>query len=341
LILETSRQRVGGKGRAIIGVLPFFANSFYKISTEIQEKKMNLEERIGVQTLLLAEKGGRTDAEAIASAVKQIGDAGFKAIEIVPAQFTPGEGREAAAFLEKAFGAEERKRLRSLLEPFRMVTVHGSNVIVRIPPARGEKTDDLWRPYLELMRFARDIGAQLVTFHSFQPAKGANPEREEMIGYYTEFGKLAAKHAEEWDLLAGFELATHYKFLVENQVIERIGSPKFGSLFDLGHVALHFAGSADITASVLSVVEECPGHILEFHAGGVQLTSQGLREHRPLDQNNLLDHGKLMQLLERKNYRGPMIFEIFFRSSNPEQSLATFSENLEVCMEAKKQILRG
>ena len=47
---------------------------------------MNLEERIGVQTLLLSEKGGRTDARAIASAVNQIGDAGFKAIEIVPAQ---------------------------------------------------------------------------------------------------------------------------------------------------------------------------------------------------------------------------------------------------------------
>ena len=62
-----------------------------------KKKNMNLEERIGVQTLLLAEKGGQTDAEAISLAVKQIGDAGFKAIEIVPAQFTPGEGRAAAS----------------------------------------------------------------------------------------------------------------------------------------------------------------------------------------------------------------------------------------------------
>jgi sugar phosphate isomerase/epimerase len=302
---------------------------------------MNLEERIGVQTLLLAEKGGRTDADAIASAVKQIGDAGFKAIEIVPAQFTSVEGREAAAFLEEAFDAEERRNVRNLLRPFRAVTVHGSNMIIRVPPGRDEKRDDLWRPYLELMRFARDIGAQVVTFHSFQSADGSSLKTEEMIGYYTEFGKLAAEYAEEWDLLAGFELATDYKFIVENKVIEKIGSRRFGSLFDLGHVALHFAGSADITASVLQVVEECLDHILEFHAGGVHLTSQGLREHRPLDQDNILDHGKLMDLLERKNYRGPMIFEIFFRSSKPEQSLATFSENLEVCMEGKKQILRG
>ena len=35
---------------------------------------MNLEERIGVQTLLLAEKGGLTDSRAIAYAVDRIAD---------------------------------------------------------------------------------------------------------------------------------------------------------------------------------------------------------------------------------------------------------------------------
>jgi sugar phosphate isomerase/epimerase len=302
---------------------------------------MTLEERLGVQTLLLSEKGGRRDARAIASAVKQIGDAGFKAIEIVPAQFHVVEGREAAAFLERAFDAEERRNLKNLLKSFRAVTVHGSNMIVRVPPGRDEKRDDLWRPYLELMRFARDVGAQVVTFHSFQPAAGSGLTTEEMIGYYTEFGTLAAKYAEECGLLAGFELATNYDFFLENKIIERSGSQRFGYLFDLGHVALHFAGSEDITASVLQVVEDCLDQVIEFHAGGVHLTSQGLREHRPLDQNNLLDHGKLMKLLERKNYRGPIIFEIFFRASEPEQSLASFSENLEVCLEAKKQVLSG
>ena len=302
---------------------------------------MDLEERIGVQTLLLSEKGGKTDARAIASAVNQIGDAGFKTVEIVPAQFQVVTGRGVAAFLERAFDAEERKNLRNILKPFHLITVHGSNMIVRVPQGRDEKREDLWRPYLELMRFARDIGAQVVTFHSFQSAEGASLKTEEMIDYYAEFGKLAAEYAAEWDLLAGFELATNYKFFVENRIIDRIGSRRFGSLFDLGHVALHFAGSADITASVLKVVDKCLDHIIEFHAGGVHLTSQGLREHRPLDRDNLLDHGKLMQLLAAKNYKGPMIFEIFFQSSKPEQSLATFSENLEVCREAKKQILRG
>jgi hypothetical protein len=74
-------------------------------------------------------------------------------------------------------------------------------------------------------------------------------------------------------------LATHYHFFLENRIIGRIGSPRFGILLDLGHVALHFPRSADMTASVLQVAEECLDQAWELHAGGVQLTSQGLREH--------------------------------------------------------------
>jgi hypothetical protein len=90
---------------------------------------------------------------------------------------------------------------------------------------------------------------------------------------------------------------------------------------------------------VLGVAERCLDRILEFHAGGVHLTSQGLREHRPLDGNNLVDHGRLMDLLVRRNYRGAIIFEIFFPSSRPEQIQASFSENLAVGIESKKLIL--
>jgi hypothetical protein len=48
-----------------------------------------------------------------------------------------------------------------------------------------------------------------------------------------------------------------------------------------------------------------------------------------------------MELLVRKKYRGAIIFEIFFQSSRPEQSHASFSENLAVCLAAKKQLLKG
>ena len=135
-------------------------------------------------------------------------------------------------------------------------------------------------------------------------------------------------------------MATHYQFFLKNRIIDRIASPRFGILLDLGHLALHFSPAADITDPVLRIAEANIDKILEFHAGGVQLTSQGLREHRPLDRHNILDHGKLMELLERKNFHGPLIFEIFFQSSKPEQAPASFSENLDVCVAAKQEILR-
>ena len=300
-----------------------------------------MEEYMGVQTLLMKERGSQTDARAIASAVNRVKDSGFKAIEVTPAQFNSLAGREAAIFLENTFTVEERRNLKDLLKAFRVITVHGSNITINVQAKGGKKNEDLWRPYLELMRFAHDIGAHIVTFHSLKPAEGARLTDEEMIDYHVEFGKLAARYAQEWDLLAGFELATDYKFFMKNEIVKRIGSPRFGFLFDVGHVALHFPESSDITASVLQVVEASIDKIIEFHAGGVQRTSQGLREHRPLDSNNILDHGRLLELLERKKYHGPIIFEIFFQTSRPEQSLASFSENLDVCIAAREQLLKG
>ncbi len=300
-----------------------------------------MEELMGVQTLLMRERDGRTQAQAIALAAEQIKNAGFKTIEIVPAQFQSVAGKEAAQFLEKTFDEKERRNLRDLLKSFSVVTVHSSNIVLRVPPRQGQENEDLWLPYLELMRFAHDIGAHLVTFHSLQPAEGAGITDEEMADYHIAFGKLAARYAQNWNFNAGFELATRYKFFLENNILQRIGSPRFGSLVDLGHIALYFPTSPDITASVLRIAEECMDSIFEFHAGGVNLTSQGLREHRPLDENNILDHKRFMELLAKKKYRGAIIFEIFFQSSKPEQIHASFSENLAVCLEAKRQLLKS
>ena len=302
---------------------------------------MNMEEYMGVQTLLMKERGSQTDSRAIASAVKQVKDSGFKAIEVTPAQFNSVAGKEAFIFLENTFPAMERRKLKDLLKAFDVVTVHGTNITINVQSKGDKKNEDLWRPYLELMRFAHDIGAHIVTFHSLKPAEGARVSEEEMTDYHVEFGKLAARYAQEWDLLAGFELATNYRFFIKNEIINRIGSAKFGFLFDVGHVALYFPEAPDITASVLEVVEATVDKIIEFHAGGVERTSQGLREHRPLGSNNILDHGKLMELLERKKYRGAIIFEIFFKTSIPEQTQGSFSENLDVCIAAKNQLLKG
>ena len=300
----------------------------------------NMEDSIGVPTSLMMNPGDKTDAQAIKFAVNHIRNAGFMTVEIAPGQFRSVAGKNAEAFLKNAFGEEDRRDLRDLLKPFHTVTVHGSGLIIHVPGGKEEGKDELWAPYLELMRFSRDIGACLVTFHSLQPPKGESLDQEEMARYHVQFGKVAAEFGQKWDLLAGYEAATHYQFFLENRIIDRIGSPRFGILLDLGHVALNFSRSADITESVLQVAEECLDQTWEYHAGGVHPTSQGLREHRPLDRHNLLNHGRLMNLLDGKDFRGPLIFEIFFQSSKPEQTPAFFTENLEVCAEAKQEILR-
>ncbi len=300
----------------------------------------NMEENIGVPTSLMMDRGDRTEAQAITFAVNRIRDAGFKTVEIAPGQFRTVAGKNAEAFLKSAFGEEDRRGLRDLLKPFHTVTVHGSGIIIHVPGGREEGKEELWAPYLELMRFARDIGARLVTFHSLQPPKGGSLDQEQMARYHIQFGKVAVEYAQKWALLAGYELATQYQFFLENAIIDRIGSPRFGLLLDLGHVALHFSRPEDITESVLQLAEKCLNQTWEFHAGGVQVTSQGLREHRPLDRHNLLDHGKLMNLLKREDFRGPLIFEIFYQSSKPEQTPASFTENIAACAEAKQEILR-
>jgi hypothetical protein len=74
---------------------------------------MNMEEYMGVQTLLMKERGSQTDARAIVSAVSRVKDSGFKAIEVTPAQFKSVAGKEAAIFLENSFPEEERRTLKS------------------------------------------------------------------------------------------------------------------------------------------------------------------------------------------------------------------------------------
>ncbi len=203
---------------------------------------MDMEEYIGVPTSLMMDPGDKTDVQAIRFAVNRIRNTGFQAIELAPAQFKAFAGRDAEIFLVNAFGEEDRADLRAILKPFRTVTVHGSNIIIHVPEGGEKVKEELCKfAYLELMRFARDIGARLVSFHSLQPPKGGILTNEEMIRYHVEFGKFAAQYAQQWDLFAGFELATNYKFFLENRIMSRIGSQRFGLLFDLGHVALYFA----------------------------------------------------------------------------------------------------
>lgn len=131
---------------------------------------MDYEESIGIPTTLMMEGGGESEVRAIPYIVQKSGEFGFKSIEIVPAQFHPFEGREAAGFLNTTFGAWERNQLKKILEPYSFVEVHGTNNIIKVPGRTAGDEKELFLPYIELMRFARDIGARLVTFHEIRRA---------------------------------------------------------------------------------------------------------------------------------------------------------------------------
>ncbi|MBU1209024.1 MAG: hypothetical protein KKH04_19225 [Proteobacteria bacterium] len=54
-----------------------------------------------------------------------------------------------------------------------------------------------------------------------------------------------------------------------------------------------------------------------------------------------MNHAKIMGLLQREKFQGPVIFEIFNKPAVPEQIIASFEDNLQACLEAKKAILGG
>ena len=303
---------------------------------------MALEERIGPSTLISGEAGAR----AMASTITQVKEAGFATIELCPAQFHAVDPLTAPLFLEHLSGEAERRRLRTMLSPFRVVTVHSSSYWVTKIRFRKTK-EDLWKPYLELMRFARDIGAQIVSFHPLQRLAGAAISNNDLVAYNLEFGKKAVEHAKDWNLAVAFEnLPQNGEWsLLEpvNQVISEVDSDRFNLLFDIGHAVLQRgASSGNLMQSVLHLIEKYVDQTLQLHVHGVQRIEGdmevSLRDHRPLDENNVLDYFQIMRLLKKKRFEGPIILEIYLETASEKR--ASFQANLKACMEAKKELTK-
>jgi sugar phosphate isomerase/epimerase len=303
---------------------------------------MAVEERIGPSTLISGEAGAR----AMASTITQVKEAGFKTIELCPAQFHAVDPLTAPSFLEHLFGEAERRRLRTMLSPFRVVTVHSSSYWVTKIRC-GKTKEDLWKPYLELMRFARDIGAQIVSFHPLQRSEGATISNNDMFAYNLEFGKKAVECAEDWNLAVAFEnMPSNGGWsLLETvtEIIAEVDSDRFNLLFDIGHAVLQRgASSGNLTQPILHMIEKYVDQTLQFHVHGVQRTEGdtdvGLRDHSPLDENNVLDYFQIMRLLKKKRFEGPIILEIYLETASEKR--ASFQANLKACMGAKKELTK-
>ncbi len=303
---------------------------------------MDVEERIGPSTLILGEGG----AQAITSMIAQVMEAGFKTIEICPAQFQSVDPLTDPSLLKKLFGEAERRRLREALKPFHLVTVHGSSFWVT-KLRGGYKEEDFWEPYRELMRFAQDIGAQIVSFHPFQRSDGADISDDEMFEYNIEFGKKALQYSDEHSLSFAFENMPGngcWSLLPKiNDVIDKIDSERFGFLFDVSHAVLQLGESSKNTVPyVLKALERCIDSTFQIHSHGIQRTKDfeaGLRDHMPLNKSNLLDYSKIMSMLKKNKFQGPIILEIYFE--NAFDGRASFQDNLKACVSAKHELMRN
>lgn len=303
---------------------------------------MDVEERIGPSTLISGEGGARS----MASTITRVREAGFKAIELCPAQFHAVDPLAVPSFLEHLFGAAERRRLRRLLRPFRVVTVHSSSYwVTKI--RSGVTKEALWQPYLELMRFARDLGAHIVSFHPFQRSAGAAISDHDMFAYNLEFGKRAVECAEDWNLAVAFEnMPSNGGWsLLEavTGVVAEVDSERFRLLFDVGHAVLQRGlSSGNLTQHVLRLIEDYVDQTRQFHVHGVQRiagdTDGGLRDHRPLDANNVLDYSQIMSLLKNNRFDGPIILEIYFATASEKR--AAFHTNLRACVGAKNELAK-
>lgn len=233
-----------------------------------------------------------------------------------------------------------------MLSPFRVVTVHSSSYWVTKIRC-GVTKEDLWQPYLELMRFARDIGAQIVSFHPLQRSEGAAISNNDMFVYNLEFGKKAVECAEDWNLVVAFENMPQNGgwSLLEavNEIVAEVGSERFSLLFDVGHAVLERGmSSGNLTQPILHLIEDYIDKTLQFHVHGVQRTEGdtdvGLRDHSPLDENNVLDYSQIMRSLKNNKFDGPIILEIYLETASEKR--AAFQTNLRACMGAKKELAK-
>ncbi len=276
-------------------------------STEIDPDCM-----FGVSSLSLK---GMTLREAIVSAKK----AGFEVFELVPQVFRSIE----------TYTPRIRQNLRRMLEEFSLVTIHTSDILLEEGvPADLTSNDALVREksinkYLDYLQLALDVGARVITFHPSQKDKLTTCTGAPVP--YIEFAEIALEFIDDEDILMGYEF-----FDVE--LIQTIGDPRFGLLFDVGHAAALFQGEA--TDGVLRLLDSALMLTVEVHLHGVDFSRSGSKiDHVPFSNSRAINYRRVFELLTDASFSGPLVFEIgIFNKS------AAY-ENLKHSVDARDKVL--
>jgi sugar phosphate isomerase/epimerase len=289
---------------------------------------------LGPSTLI----SGLSGTQAVRSSIHRILEKDFNAIEVCPTQFQQMDPLGNPQFLTSAFTDEVRHQLKELLSSFQYVSVHGSSFwVTKIP--QNIDLSNIWMPYLELMQFASDVGADVVSFHPIQSVSTGYSEKE-LIQMNIDFGKRAAAYAQQKNLKAAFEnmpgINTWMTLETIIHIIDEINSPQFGLLLDLGHVMLE--RDEPIAARnhrLLTQLYDSASKTIQYHFHGLYLTEQGYKDHGPLHQSNCIDYHRVEEFRRAVQNYSPIIFEIYH---NPITNLrASFEQNLAACLIAQSQ----
>ena len=275
---------------------------------------MELGRRIGVSTDSLFDV-------SFDEAIDLLIDAGFDALEIIPADFQGAGGFPYTSLnpgiWPRTCPGAERDRIRERLSCFSQVTVHAPHLGVDIGSRNPGIRQESERQYVECIEFAVDIGVRIVSFHH----AGIEPS--------VQFARKALPYAHEHDLLMAFENGPNLMPL--RRILEQIDDDRFGLLLDVGHAA---NGGLEATA----IMDEFAARLVEIHASGVYRGAEryvqdgwGI-DHFPFELNDAVDYPGIVAKLEEIGFLGPIVLEICYARCN--------DEIIEYCKSAKAHLVK-
>ena len=245
----------------------------------------HLHERIGLSTSFMPCNG-----ESFLEAVDQAYDAGWKTIEIAP---TPHIGltghprlRCGVGFELDEISASERDRIVESVARFPLRTLHSAQADVNLASRNSGIRRESMRQCLQSAEFAR-------------------PNDQGFVGVVR-----LADVAENLDLRMGFEHAGTWPGPEQMlEILEGIGSPRFGLHFDVGHAWL--APPVDPLAWVGLMADRL---VMAHLHGTFYRPDRGFENHGPLAHDDCTDWAAVLDAFEKHAYAGPLVFEILTSS---------------------------
>jgi len=267
---------------------------------------MRIERRIGVSTLWMPK-----DNYTLFQAIDAVAEAGFNTIELVPIDCQGTSGfpftKRSVGMWLRTFDKKSRERLAQKLKCFDLITVHSPHTDLNIASVNQGIRDESIRQYIEVLKFAIEIGAKVVTWHPGHQSSGFLRDEKEIMDFNVQFAEMALQVLAQHDIMLGYEVAdAGFKHL--KNVVERINHPKFGLNIDIGHCTMVEGPLPD--RWIIPFKEK----IVEIHVhGAYQRSDRGIMvTHQPLgmNDNNLINIPRIIKLLKESHFEGPFIFEI-------------------------------